>query len=60
MVGRVNRAEPPTMLTREPSTAKSTGLAGSALVISESSRPETSTRPSSSASTDSSARVDTS
>jgi hypothetical protein len=44
MVGRVKRADPATMDTRGPTTARSTGLPGKALVISASSRPDTRTR----------------
>ena len=51
MVGSVNRALPQTSSRWLPTAATSTGLAGSALVISASSRPETSAAPSESACT---------
>jgi hypothetical protein len=45
MVGSENRALPQVSATRVPSTVTSTGLAGNARVMSESSRPDTKTLP---------------
>ena len=45
MVGSENRALPQVRDTRVPSTLRSTGLFGSALVISDNNRPETKTVP---------------
>jgi len=45
MVGSEKRALPQLSATRVPSTLSSTGLAGSARVMSESSLPETKTLP---------------
>jgi hypothetical protein len=45
MVGSENRALPQVNDTRVPSTLTSTGLAGSARVMSDNNRPDTKTLP---------------
>jgi hypothetical protein len=60
MVGRLNRLLPQLIVARDPSTTRSTGLAGSARVMSASSLPETSTRPGSPMVASTSTRADVS
>jgi hypothetical protein len=60
MVGNVNRALPQVRIARLPSVAICTGATGRLRVISDSSRPRTTTVPASSACTSSVACADTS
>ena len=60
IVSRLNRLEPQVRATLVPSVTKSTGLFGSALEMSASSRPETSAVPASATSAGTSTRAETS